>query len=733
MLGQDPNSGALEALEASPDDAPVSVEQVAQDLELLLDEVTPSAPAADAKAMPEATGLAIGAPTPIVPTVVRRLVSGRYEGTLGSFTLELRVDVDGRRPLRRVSGDFFRRTGTTTTYAGSFVADTPSITVTATRVTITGRLRTTYATSFPVLRVRIPRVGPVGPQAAAEAQFLSVNGQPGALYRCNYKSPYFRTVDLEQDCLQGVTPFTDYDTGSLPSGGPARTLTVPRAYAEAGVEMRVAGVPNVIPVGAAGQDSTWDNNELHAAMVRYFSLWRDLPQWKVWLFHARKHILGPGLLGIMFDQMGKQRQGCAVFYDVIAGPAADKRRTQLYTCVHELGHCFNLFHSFHKAYMTPPLPNRPAALSWMNYPQNYPLGGATGFWSRFPFQFDDLEVVHLRHAFRDNIIIGGNPFGRGAALEAIATEAIVEDESGLALELRSRPSFALGEPVTVEVKLGTADGRGKRVQAYLHPREGFVRIAVRKPGGQIVPFEPLLDHCVAADTLQLDADKPAHYAGVYVGYGRDGFYFDQVGTYYLQAEYFGVDGSIVQSNVLALRVRSPQNAAEESVADLLLGSDVGAILALQGSEAPELSRGNEALDTLLDEHGQQPLADYARFVKGLCKVREFKTIGDDGKLHVRKAQVEEGAALLNAAVQAALQGRAFDNITLSETMLRLAACQKQAGADDVAQGTVGAMLQIFQEKKVPQHVMARLQSDVLELTGIDPGAGGLGQRRGRRT
>jgi hypothetical protein len=59
----------------------------------------------------------------------------------------------------------------------------------------------------------------------------------------------------------------------------------------------------------------------------------------------------------------------------------------------------------------------------MNYPPRYlPAGGGPGgpaaFWDAFPFQFDDLELAHLRHAFRNDIIMGGNPFGTGAALEA---------------------------------------------------------------------------------------------------------------------------------------------------------------------------------------------------------------------------------------------------------------------------------------------------------------------------
>lgn len=88
--------------------------------------------------------------------------------------------------------------------------------------------------------------------------------------------------------------------------------------------------------------------------------------------HAR-----PNLYGTMFDQKGKQRQGCAVFHAGIGGATADKLRLQLYTYAHELGHCFNLLHSWQKSLATPPQADRPTALSWMNYPWLYPSGSGS--------------------------------------------------------------------------------------------------------------------------------------------------------------------------------------------------------------------------------------------------------------------------------------------------------------------------------------------------------------------
>ena len=198
-------------------------------------------------------------------------------------------------------------------------------------------------------------------------------------------------------------------------------------------------------------------------MVKHFSIWRDLPQWAVWLFHAKLHDIGSNLYGIMFDLQGKQRQGCAVFYEGIGGTGAAQRRLQAYTCVHELGHCFNLLHSWQKSYAIPPQPNRPGSPSWMNYPWRFP-GGEGAFWSAFPFRFDAQELVHLRHGFLNDVIMGGNPFQVGSALEDLESwRAPIEDRSG--------PPARAGRAGELRLRRagdgrGQADGRPTRAASW---------------------------------------------------------------------------------------------------------------------------------------------------------------------------------------------------------------------------------------------------------------------------
>jgi hypothetical protein len=644
---------------------------------------------------------------PAVP-IKKRAVSGRYGGTRSVWRLELRVDVDGQRPMTRVSGDYYSISGATTSYFGSFVVAAPTVTVTATQVVVNGVATATWSTSFDRLEVRIPRRSIFLPAAPATATWRNAAGQEGASYLCDYASRFFRTVELEEDCEQGVAAFNSYNTGSLPSGGPARTLTTLSSYGEAGIEVRSSGVRDVIPTTETGPNAMWSNAELHASMVRHFSLWREEPQWKVWLLHANKHEFGPGLLGIMFDQQGRQRQGCAAFYQQIAGNVPANVRNQLYVCVHELGHCFNLFHSFHKQYMNPPLPNRPAALSWMNYPQNFP-GGAAAFWSAFPFQFDDLEVIHLRHGFRDNVIMGGNPFGTGAALIGGDFAAPVEDRSGLALELEARPSFLYGEPVVVEVKLRLTDNRGKRVHRRLHPNFGFVEIAIQRPGGEVVVYEPPLEHCVGTDIVELTPATPSIYGSAYVGYSKGrGQVFDAPGRYRLRALYHALDGSKIVSDTIDVRVRSPLSRDDEEAAELLLGDEQGWLLYLLGSDAEELAAGNGALDMLVEKHGDHALAAYARLAKGFNASRRFKLVTPTG-IKTRPAYSDAAIELLGGVVKSA-EKVGVDNITVNMTMRRLAKAQAAAGKKKEADKTLKDMVDRFRKKGLKPHVLALIEA-----------------------
>jgi hypothetical protein len=646
-----------------------------------------------------------------------RGVSGLYRGTRGDFQLELRVDVDGRRPMNRVSGDLFRVSGATTNYYGSFVVNSPTVTRTASSVTIEGLGEFTWSTQAPRVKVTM------SPAAPATIQFFTTSGSPGSIYICPFVSSYFRSVQWEQDSVVSTVPFVSYNTGSLPQppNSPSRELTVSKAYAEAGIELQTAGLSNLVDTSASGTDTRCSDSELHAAMVSNFSLWEDIPQWKVYLIVATSYDRD-GVRGVMYDQQGRQRQGCAVFYDAIQGTDAARQRAQLRTYVHELGHCFNLLHSWQKNLADPPAPLGPNGglgdLSWMNYVQNYQPpppapGGEAAYWANFPFQFTDNEIIHLRHAFYRNITFGANAFGAGAAdIDPELFADRTEDNSGLKLELRSKDTYAYGEPVVTEIKLSTTDLRGKRAHSHLHPDDEMVQIAIRKPSGSTVLYRPMIEHCVdEVKTVNLTSEHPAIYDSAYIGYGKDGLYFDQSGAYQLRAIYIAQDGSRVVSPTLTLQVRSPYTATDEEVGELFMGDEQGQLLKLLGSDSEALKQGNEALDLVLDKHSEHPLAVYARLVKGINAQRNFKKLAVDKVVKVREAKPRESVDFLSSVVDDSTNDKGVDNITLNLAMRRLARAQKETGDLERAEATVDRMVEVFEHKQLKPYIVQQITAD----------------------
>jgi hypothetical protein len=437
----------------------------------------------------------------------------------------------------------------------------------------------------------------------------------------------------------------------------------------------------------------------------------------------------------MFDYTDAfQRQGCAVFYDAIKGTDAASERAQLRTYVHELGHTFNLLHSWQKNLADPPQPLGPNGglgdLSWMNYTWKYQPpppapGGDAAYWAAFPFQFNDNELVHLRHGFYRDVIMGANPFGKGAAeIDPELFDEPIVDTSGLALELRCKDAFEYGEPAVAELKLSATDLRGVDTHGYLHPNDDFVTIAIRQPSGRTIVYRPLLRHCTdESRMIRLDTTRPAIYDSAYIGFGKDGFYFEQPGRYVIRAQYVADDGSRVISPVKHVRIRPPASRKDIEVGELLLGHEQGQLLYLLGSDSDALRGGNEALDTLLDEHGDHPLAVYARMVKGINARRDFKNLTPEKKLQLRSGKPDESIDLLRSVEQASVADQGVDNITLNMVMRTAARAEAQAGRAEQAASVLDRMVAIFTNKGVNPNVLQTIkeQAETTKATLVSEG------------
>ena len=108
------------------------------------------------------------------------------------------------------------------------------------------------------------------------------------------------------------------------------------------------------------------------------------------------------------------------------------------------------------------------------------------------------------------------------------------------------------------------------------------------------------------DAIVLGGEQQAYADRAFIHYGKEGFYFEQPGTYRLRARYTAPDGSVVVSGTTTLRVQPPATAEDVEVADLLFGDEQGTLMYLVGSDFDELQRGNDALDTHLGGASRPP-------------------------------------------------------------------------------------------------------------------------------
>jgi len=574
----------------------------------------------------------------------RQSVSGRYTGAgRGTpFTIELRIDVDGPDPLQRVSADIFDVTAGHAIYCGSLIVDRPERVERQDGMTLMGPGTFTSTTATAWIEVRVTRSE--APSRATLARFDRRGGRSGPVYDCTFQSPFFRRVELTEDCEEGVDPVEVYDTAALRSAATGKR-TIVTAFADAGVDLQVTGERTAVATAAAGADGAWSDPELHAAMARRLGS-PTARDWAVWLLHARLHkrdVLSDGsqrLLGIMFDEY--QRHGCAVFYHWLQGRTPEKRRQQLFACVHEIGHAFNLQHCWQTSLAGPA---RPDARSWLNNPDGYP-GGEDEFWSEFPFEFDQTELAHLRHAFLDDVVMGGRPLAEPPP-SPDDTGSRRADPTGPGLRLRvfAPRELLYGVPATIGLELSATSAAPQSVAPVLGPRPGSVDILIRRPNRTDFVFEPLVRHCRGdAPTVLRPGDPPVRdYA--FVHYGRHGFSFGDPGRYELRARYVAPDGTVVLSPVASIDLHAPMSQADRDARRLLYGNEQGLLMSLMGSGRSTLRDGDVSLQEFAERHPHHPAAAAAQVIRATSAARDFKTIATDGSFSVDSCDEPEATAL----------------------------------------------------------------------------------------
>lgn len=593
-----------------------------------------------------ASGLYRRHPVPGLPPLIRRG--------------ELRLDVDGRMPQMAASGVI--RSGLLSVH---WIA---KVTKTAPR-TWSGAIwfKDGAAALLPHTQVKVTVGGGLLHPSKAKAVFSGAGLPFVHLY--DYVSPYFDKVEFEFDVTADANPslaIQSHGHPNHPATLPSESLSVETIFRRTGFDVSVAGPGAPVPIGDAGADGLWSDAEMHDAMQLHWTRWANAPQWAMWVFNARLHESGSSLGGIMFDDIGpNHRQGTAVFTDafIASPPAGDVSpiawvaRMRFWTTVHEMGHGFNLAHSWQKSLGAPygspwiPLVDEPEARSFMNYPYSV-AGGQSAFFSDFEFRFSDGELLFMRHAPRRFVQMGNAAWFDHHGF----SQAHVSPEPRFALQLRvhhDRPRLQFMEPAMIEVKATNTSGAPMVVDEDLLEGGHHLTLVVKRGNAPARLWQPFATACHEPRQRVL-APGESIYQPLFIGAGKGGWLVDEPGVYTVQGCLHLPNGEDIVSPPLQLRVEPPASHAEAVIAQDVLSEAVARVLAFDGTSAL-----NAPADTLREASAQfadRRIATHAMVALGLPLRRPAKIVRPRGAEHdapalqVAGAKPEEARALLSSAL-----------------------------------------------------------------------------------
>jgi hypothetical protein len=434
---------------------------------------------------------------------------------------------------------------------------------------------------------------------------LFVGGVDKGSVTLAWVSKFFRRATLEIDTLVGAVRPAPVPDGS---GGTEFFDTV---FAKTGWQLNVVQDQLNVPV-PAGVVSTncWSSPDLHGLMSTVRNPSTDLD--KDWRVHM---IVVPAKLGcsrgIMYDQIGVPREGCASFSDdgyptsnsANFGLAANKKqrdvpRAFLRSATHEVTHTLNQIHQEQETTADNSIMTTTPSVADV-------LGGpATGEPGVFPDQIKLAHNTTVRHHLNhmpDPVIRpGGWPFASWFPTGAPqATDRHDFSPSELSLQVTAGAErVALGQPLDLSWTMTNTSGVSLRAPNDVSTEALFASITVTDGEGRERPVRPFAIVCEHAKVAELEAGKSIS-ASTKVFWSTAGFAFERPGRYRVEVAVtwsaqgvpVGVQGGV------DVFVDYPASDADNQAAGLVLHPDVGKWVAL-GGDAYHLSEACRRLVAL---------------------------------------------------------------------------------------------------------------------------------------
>lgn len=341
-------------------------------------------------------------------------------------------------------------------------------------------------------------------------------------------------------------------------------------------------------------------------------------------------------------------------------PNAWVERMRFWTACHEMGHSFNLAHSWQKELGTSwiPINNELEERSFMNYPFRV-SGGQSAFFADFEYRFSDAEMLFMRHAPSRFVQMGNADWFDHHGFE----QAEESPEPAFGLELRAnrdKTLYEFMEPIVLELKLKNLHDQPQLVDEHILEDNDHMMVVLKKRGGKARQWVPFARYCHENRNTVLDPEK-SMYESLFISAGQNGNDLAEPGDYVVQV-LLTVDGEDIVSNPMQLRVTPPKAYEEELLAQDFFSEDVGRILTFDGSQY--LEKGNDILREVSTQLKDRRVAIHALVALGNPLAYDYKTLNlgagvrgyvapacqDKGNFKITPAQVDEARKEIKAAL-----------------------------------------------------------------------------------
>ncbi|HIB67891.1 MAG TPA: hypothetical protein EYO33_23045 [Phycisphaerales bacterium] len=628
------------------------------------------------------------------------LTSGRYESQPSSSNLPLgeeilRLDIDGSYPQMTASGTVTAGLSHRVHWIASLQRNNE---------TFEGAIwyKEGGQNLFPYTDITIR---PTQNRGKIEVDYRGSSG-PGMTRSFEMISKELRDVEFEYDSVEGTDAVTTLDVHAhpnRPTGLRAETLSIEDVFQRAGFSVTKSGGDNILPITGAGTNGSWSDLEMHDAMQRYWSRFANRSQWSLWALFAALHDDGDSLGGIMFDDIGpNHRQGTAIFNSSFIArapygethPDAWVERMKFWCAIHEMGHAFNLAHSWQKELGSPWIPtaNEFEERSFMNYPYNV-RDGERAFFRNFEYRFSDSELLFMRHAPERFVQMGNAAWFDHHGFQ----QAKVARNSPFSLELRAnRPTlrFEFLEPPLLEVKLTNHSDEPQIIPDQLLKMREQMTIILKRRGDTAKQFIPYSRYCYKTKNKVLNPGESV-YESLFVAAGVNGWALAEPGKYLAQLSLKMPSGSDLVSNQLFLNIDPPVSREEEIVAQDFFTEDVGRVLRFEGTR--ELKTAHDTLQLVSEKFPERRVALHALAALGNPLTKSYKELvlsnsGQPEEIRQHQPQPEDALKTMEPLLtKSDSAAETLGHIDYKNTVDRLSKGLVQADSPNLAAEAQGAL------------------------------------------